>query len=149
MTKFAFLAIAGLILGSLSGTVLEVRGDGNAHALLKQAGFMPKPGRFLALSVDSDEKLYLWALAALAFVDEKGMNHHLEPVRQIIHTALQRIQSEDPNLFQEIKRRVPMLLLRRADARTQFPFGCALALATPLVVFYGAPFWQAYLGMLG
>ena len=28
---------------------------------------MPKPGRFLALSVDADEKLYLWALAALAF----------------------------------------------------------------------------------
>jgi predicted DNA-binding transcriptional regulator YafY len=42
-------------------------------------------------------------------VDEQGINHHLDPVRQIIHGALQRIQSEDPNLYQEIRRRVPML----------------------------------------
>jgi hypothetical protein len=104
-----------LKLASLSDTVLEVRGDGNAHALLKQAGFMPKPGRFLALSVDSDEKLYLWALAALAFVDEKGMNHHLEPVQQMVRSALQRLHDEDPALYQEVQRRIPMLHLGGED----------------------------------
>ena len=107
--------LAPLKLGSLSDTVLEVRGDGNAHALLKQAGFMPKPGRFLALSVDSDEKLYLWALAALAFVDEKGMNHHLEPVQQMVRSALQRLHDEDPSLYQEVQRRIPMLHLGGED----------------------------------
>ena len=107
--------LAPLKLGSLSDTVLEVRGDGNAHALLKQAGFMPKPGRFLALSVDSDEKLYLWALAALAFVDEKGMNHHLEPVQQMVRSALQRLHDEDPALYQEVQRRIPMLHLGGED----------------------------------
>ncbi|MCE1204821.1 MAG: WYL domain-containing protein [Holophagaceae bacterium] len=107
--------LAPLKLGSLSETVLEVRGDGNAHALLKQAGFMPKPGRFLALSVDSDEKLYLWALAALAFVDEKGMNHHLEPVQQMVRTALQKLHDEDPALYQEVQRRIPMLHLGGED----------------------------------
>jgi len=107
--------LAPLKLGSLSETVLEVRGDGNAHALLKQAGFMPKPGRFLALSVDSDEKLYLWALAALAFVDEKGMNHHLEPVQQMVRSALQRLHDEDPALYQEVQRRIPMLHLGGED----------------------------------
>jgi hypothetical protein len=107
--------LAPLKLGSLSETVLEVRGDGNAHALLKQAGFMPKPGRFLALSVDSDEKLYLWALAALAFVDEKGMNHHLEPVQQMVRSALQRLHDEDPTLYQEVQRRIPMLHLGGED----------------------------------
>ena len=104
-----------LKLASLSDTVVEVRGDGNAHALLKQAGFMPKPGRFLALSVDSDEKLYLWALAALAFVDEKGMNHHLEPVQQMVRSALQRLHDEDPSLYQEVQRRIPMLHLGGED----------------------------------
>jgi hypothetical protein len=107
--------LAPLKLGSLSDTVLEVRGDGNAHALLKQAGFMPKPGRFLALSVDADEKLYLWALAALAFVDEKGMNHHLEPVQQMVRSALQRLHDEDPSLYQEVQRRIPMLHLGGED----------------------------------
>ncbi|MCC6512743.1 MAG: helicase-associated domain-containing protein [Geothrix sp.] len=107
--------LAPLKLGSLSDTVLEVRGDGNAHALLKQAGFMPKPGRFLALSVDSDEKLYLWALAALAFVDEKGMNHHLEPVQQMVRSALQKLHDEDPALYQEVQRRIPMLHLGGED----------------------------------
>ena len=104
-----------LKLASISDTVVEVRGDGNAHALLKQAGFMPKPGRFLALSVDSDEKLYLWALAALAFVDEKGMNHHLEPVQQMVRSALQRLHDEDPSLYQEVQRRIPMLHLGGED----------------------------------
>ena len=104
-----------LKLASLSDTVLEVHGDGNAYALLKQAGFMPQPGRFLALSVDSDEKLYLWALAALAFVDEKGMNHHLEPVQQMVRSALQRLHDEDPALYQEVQRRIPMLHLGGED----------------------------------
>ncbi|MFZ4514116.1 MAG: helicase-associated domain-containing protein, partial [Geothrix sp.] len=104
-----------LKLASLSDTVLEVNGDGNAYALLKQAGFMPQPGRFLALSVDSDEKLYLWALAALAFVDEKGMNHHLEPVQQMVRSALQRLHDEDPALYQEVQRRIPMLHLGGED----------------------------------
>ncbi|WP_243302990.1 helicase-associated domain-containing protein [Geothrix oryzisoli] len=107
--------LAPLKLATLSDTVLEVRGDGNAHALLKQAGFMPKPGRFLALSVDSDEKFYLWALAALAFVDEKGMNHHLEPVQQMVRSALQKLHDEDPALYQEVQRRIPMLHLGGED----------------------------------
>ncbi|HJW72000.1 MAG TPA: helicase-associated domain-containing protein [Geothrix sp.] len=107
--------LAPLKLSPLSDTVLEVRGNGNAHALLKQAGFMPKPGRFLALSLDADEKLYLWAMAALAFVDEKGMNHHLDPVRQMVHGALQRLHDEDPGLYQEVLRRIPMLHLGGED----------------------------------
>jgi hypothetical protein len=103
--------LASLQLQALSDTVLEANGPGNAFALLKQAGFLPKPGRFLPVSIDGDEALYLWSLACLCFVDEQGMNHHLDPVRQIIHGALQRIQSEDPNLYQEVRRRVPMLHL--------------------------------------
>jgi Helicase conserved C-terminal domain len=101
--------LASLDLQPISETVMAATGPGNAFALLKQAGFLPKPGRFLPVSIDGDESLYLWSLACLAFVDEQGMNNHLEPVRQIIHSALQRIQAEDPNLFQEVKRRVPML----------------------------------------
>ncbi len=107
--------LSPLKLAPLSDTVLEVCGDGNAHALLKQAGFLPKPGRFLAMSLDSDEKLYLWALAALAFVDEKGMNHHLEPVQQMVRSALQRLHDEDPALYQEVQRRIPMLHLGGED----------------------------------
>ncbi len=103
--------LASLELKPISDTVMEANGSGNAFALLKQAGFLPKPGRFLPVSIDGNESLYLWSLACLAFVDEKGMNTHLEPVRQIIQAALLRIQSEEPNLFQEIKRRVPMLHL--------------------------------------
>ena len=103
--------LASLNLSPISETVLEANGPGNAFALLKQAGFLPKPGRFLPVSIDGDEALYLWSLACLSFVDEQGMNHHLDPVRTIIHAALQRIQAEDPNLHQEIRRRVPMLHL--------------------------------------
>ena len=103
--------LASLHLSLISDTVLEANGPGNAFALLKQAGFLPKPGRFLPVSIDGDEALYLWSLACLSFVDEQGMNEHLDPVRQIIHAALQRIQAEDPNLHQEIRRRVPMLHL--------------------------------------
>ncbi len=103
--------LAPLGLKAISETVLEANGPANAFALLKQAGFLPKPGRFLPLSLDGDESLYLWALACLAFVNEKGMNHHLEPVRQMIQASLQRIQGEDPTLYNEILRRVPMLNL--------------------------------------
>lgn len=103
--------LSPLGLKQISETVLEANGSANAFALLKQAGFLPKPGRFLPLSLDGDESLYLWALACLAFVNEKGMNHQLEPVRQMIQAALQRIQSEDPLLFNEVQRRVPMLNL--------------------------------------
>ncbi len=103
--------LASLQLEPISETVMTAQGPGNAFALLKQAGFLPKPGRFLPVSLDGDESLYLWGLACLAFVDQKGMNHHLEPVRQIIQGALQKIQTEDPNLHQEVMRRVPMLHL--------------------------------------
>jgi len=103
--------LASLELERLSDTTLEVKGPGNAFALMKQAGFLPKPGRFLPLSLDGDESLYLWSLACLAFVDQKGMNHHLDPVRQIIQSSLARVQAEDPNLYQEVMRRVPMLNL--------------------------------------
>ncbi len=101
--------LASLQLTPISDTVMEANGPGNAFALLKQAGFLPKPGRFLPISLDGDESLYLWSLACLAFVDLKGMNHHLDPVRQSIQAALQKIQAEDPNLYQEVMRRVPML----------------------------------------
>jgi predicted DNA-binding transcriptional regulator YafY len=90
---------------------MEARGPGNAYALLKQAGYLPRPGRFLPLSLDGDEELYLWALACLAFVDEKGMNHNLEPVRQMVRATLQRLHDEDPGLYQEVRKRVPMLHL--------------------------------------
>jgi predicted DNA-binding transcriptional regulator YafY len=88
---------------------MQVKGSGNAYALLKQAGFIPKPVRFLPVSIDNNENLYIWALACLALIDEKGISSYLEPVRQMIHDALQRVQSGDAALFQEIMRRVPML----------------------------------------
>ena len=101
--------LASLALEPISDTVMQVKGDANAYVLLKQAGFIPKPVSFLPVSIDNNENLYLWAMACLALVDEKGMNSYLEPVRQMIHNALQRIQADDPALFHEIKRRVPML----------------------------------------
>lgn len=108
--------LSELKLAPISDTVLEVKGLGNAYALLKQAGYLPRPGRFLPLSLDADEDLYLWALACLAFVDEKGMNHNLEPVRQMVRAALQRLHDEDPGLFQEVRKRVPMLHLGGSPA---------------------------------
>jgi predicted DNA-binding transcriptional regulator YafY len=48
-------------------------------------------------------------MACLALVDEKGMSSYLEPVSQMIHSAMQRVQADDPALFNEIKRRTPML----------------------------------------
>lgn len=103
--------LSTLNLKRLSDTVLETSGPANAFALLKQAGFLPKPGRFLPVSIDGDETLYLWALTCIAFVNEKGMSHHLEPVRQMIQNTIQRIQNEDPLLHSEIQRRLPMLHL--------------------------------------
>lgn len=43
---------------------------------------------------------------------------------------------------------IPLILLRRAKATTMLPFGCALALATPVVVFYGPAIWAGYLAFL-
>ena len=43
---------------------------------------------------------------------------------------------------------LPLLLLRKASGQTMLPFGCALALATPVVVFYGPSLWAAYLGLM-
>lgn len=103
--------LAPLKLKALSDTVLEVQGDGNAQHLLKLAGYLPKPGRFLPVSLDQDEDLYLWALASLAFVEEKGMAAQLEPVRQMARHALQKLHDEDPVLYQEVERRLPMLHL--------------------------------------
>jgi hypothetical protein len=103
--------LAELRLNPISPTVMEVKGPGNAYSLLKQAGYLPRPGRFLPLSIDGDEELYLWALACLAFVDEKGMSHNLDPVKQLVRGMLQRLQEEDPGLSQEVRKRIPMLHL--------------------------------------
>jgi leader peptidase (prepilin peptidase) / N-methyltransferase len=43
---------------------------------------------------------------------------------------------------------LPLLLLKRANGRTLFPFGCAMALATPIIVFYGSALWMGYLATL-
>jgi leader peptidase (prepilin peptidase) / N-methyltransferase len=43
---------------------------------------------------------------------------------------------------------LPLLLLRRAGAQTLLPFGCALALATFPVLFYGPAIWGWYLGFM-
>jgi hypothetical protein len=101
--------LASLALEPVGDTVMQVKGSGNAFDLLKQAGFIPRPVRFLPISIDENENLYIWALACLALVDERGMSSYLEPVRKMIHSTLQRVQSSDPVLFNEIRRRVPML----------------------------------------
>ncbi|HZU52465.1 MAG TPA: prepilin peptidase [Holophagaceae bacterium] len=44
---------------------------------------------------------------------------------------------------------VPLMLLRRAGAQSMLPFGCFLALATPLIVFFGPGLWHWYSGFLG
>ncbi|HJV23545.1 MAG TPA: helicase-associated domain-containing protein [Holophagaceae bacterium] len=107
--------LAPLGLKPISDTVLEIQGEGNAQALLKAAGYLPRPGKFLALSLDQDEDLYLWALAALAFVEEKGMAAHLDPIRQMVRSSLQRLHDEDPVRFQRVSRRIPMLHLGHED----------------------------------
>ena len=43
---------------------------------------------------------------------------------------------------------LPLMILRKARAQTMLPFGCALALATPVVVFYGPALWAAYMGLI-
>ncbi|MBK8790565.1 MAG: prepilin peptidase [Holophagaceae bacterium] len=44
---------------------------------------------------------------------------------------------------------VPLMLLRKGDGQTMLPFGCFLALATPIVVFFGRALWLGYLGWMG
>lgn len=44
---------------------------------------------------------------------------------------------------------VPLMLLRKSGGKTMLPFGCFLALATPLVVFFGRALWLGYLGIIG
>jgi prepilin signal peptidase PulO-like enzyme (type II secretory pathway) len=43
---------------------------------------------------------------------------------------------------------LPLMFTRKTGAQTMLPFGCALALATPVVVFYGPALWTAYLGLV-
>jgi prepilin signal peptidase PulO-like enzyme (type II secretory pathway) len=43
---------------------------------------------------------------------------------------------------------LPLLITRKAGGQTMLPFGCALALSTPVVVFYGPAIWIAYMGMM-
>ena len=43
---------------------------------------------------------------------------------------------------------IPLLITRKAGAQTMLPFGCALTLATPVVVFFGPALWSAYLGFM-
>jgi hypothetical protein len=49
---------------------------------------------------------------------------------------------------------LPLMLLRRApgqavSGQTMLPFDCFLALATPVVVFFGRALWLGYLGWVG
>ena len=44
---------------------------------------------------------------------------------------------------------IPLLITRKASRHTMLPFGCALAVVTPVVVFYGQAIWFAYLSFLG
>lgn len=44
---------------------------------------------------------------------------------------------------------VPLMLIRRTGSQTMLPFGCFLALATPVVVFFGKAIWLGYLGWVG
>jgi len=43
---------------------------------------------------------------------------------------------------------LPSHFLRRRDSRTMYPLGCGLALATPVVVFWGPGLWGLYLNAL-
>jgi prepilin signal peptidase PulO-like enzyme (type II secretory pathway) len=43
---------------------------------------------------------------------------------------------------------LPSHYLNRRDSRTMYPFGCGLALATPIVVFWGPSLWAFYLNAL-
>ncbi len=44
---------------------------------------------------------------------------------------------------------LPLMLMRRSGGQTMLPFGCFLALATPVVVFFGRALWLGYLGAMG
>ena len=44
---------------------------------------------------------------------------------------------------------VPLMLMRRSTGQTMLPFGCFLAIATPIVVFFGRALWLGYLGWIG
>ena len=44
---------------------------------------------------------------------------------------------------------LPLMLIRRTGSQTMLPFGCFLALATPVVVLYGRALWLGYLGWVG
>ncbi|MEI6592091.1 MAG: prepilin peptidase [Holophagaceae bacterium] len=44
---------------------------------------------------------------------------------------------------------VPLMLMRKSDGQTMLPFGCFLALATPVIVFFGRALWLGYLGVVG
>lgn len=103
--------LAPLRLRPVSETTLEITGEGNAETLLKESGYLPTIPSFLAVSLDRDEELYLWALAALAFVEEKGMATHLDPIRALVRQTLQRLHDEDPVRHQRVRRRIPMLHL--------------------------------------
>jgi hypothetical protein len=47
-------------------------------------------------------------------------------VRQMVRAALQRLHDEDPNLFQEVQKRVPMLRMAAATRlRKRCILGCA------------------------
>jgi len=43
---------------------------------------------------------------------------------------------------------LPLLLAGKAKAQTMLPFGCTMALSTPVVVFFGPALWSGYLGMM-
>ncbi len=43
---------------------------------------------------------------------------------------------------------LPLLLAGKAKGQTMLPFGCTLALSTPVVVFFGPALWSGYLGMM-
>jgi prepilin signal peptidase PulO-like enzyme (type II secretory pathway) len=43
---------------------------------------------------------------------------------------------------------LPLHFLNRRDARTMYPLGCGLAVATPMVVFWGRSLWEYYLGAM-
>ena len=43
---------------------------------------------------------------------------------------------------------VPLMLMRRSGGQTMLPFGCFLALATPIIVFFGRALWLGYLGVV-
>ena len=44
---------------------------------------------------------------------------------------------------------IPLMITRKTGGQTMLPFGCALALATPVVVFFGPALWSAYMGFMG